>query len=209
MNTRIAENIDLNMSAVAEFCRRWHISKMALFGSVLRDDLAGSDFEALAEAVEAAQERKRRKLGVLLCVAAAIAIGVLLVWGLAGCDHESEAPETPRPSRTWSTPATTTPRVPVSPSTWLSEARAAGTQIASTIVSRHRASGLSQEYWVGQGVSRSQQRSADRRTAGWECATAYAKALGSGLAGGTAVDQRNWEGACESSASSQLTALGY
>ena len=197
------------MAAVAEFCQRWHISEKSLFGSVLRDDLAGSDLEALAEAAEAAQERKRRKLGILLCVAAVIAIGVLLVCGLAGCDHEPEAPEASRPPRTWATPATTAPRAPVSPSTWLSEAKAAGTQIASTIVSRHRASGLSQEYWVGQGVSRSQQRSADRRTAGWECATAYAKALGAGLAGGTAVDQRNWEGACESSASSRLTALGY
>ena len=182
---------------------------MALFGSVLRDDLAGSDFEALAEAAEAAQEQKRRKLGILLCVAAAIAIGVLLVYGLAGCAQETEAPEATRPPRTWATTATTAPREPVSPSTWLSEAKAAGTQIASTIVSRHQESGLSQEYWVGQGVSRSQQRSADRRTAGWECATAYAKALGVGLAGGTAVDQRNWEGACESSASSRLTALGY
>ena len=208
MNAKIAENIDINMAAVAEFCQRWHISEMALFGSVLRDDFAGFDFEAVAEAAEAAQQRKRRKLGSA-CVAAAIAIGVLLVWGLAGCAQEPEAPETPRPPRTWATTATTASRAPVSPSTWLSEAKAAGTQIASTIVSRHQASGLSQEYWVGQGVSRSQQRSADRQTAGWECATAYAKALGDGLAGGTAVDQRNWEGACESSASSRLTALGY
>ena len=38
MDARIAENIDLNMAAVAEFCSRWHISEMALFGSVLRDD---------------------------------------------------------------------------------------------------------------------------------------------------------------------------
>ena len=208
MNDRIAENIDINMAAVADFCHRWHINEMALFGSVLRDDLAGSDFEAVAEAAEAAQQRKRRKLGSS-CVAAAIAIGVLLVWGLAGCAQETEAPEATRPPRTWATTATTAPREPVSPSTWLSEAKAAGTQIASTIVSRHQASGLSQEYWVGQGVSRSQQRSADRQTAGWECATAYAKALGAGLAGGTAVDQRNWEGVCESSASSRLTALGY
>ena len=32
MNAKIAENIDLNMAAVADFCLRWHISKMALFG---------------------------------------------------------------------------------------------------------------------------------------------------------------------------------
>ncbi len=38
MNTKIVENIDLNMSAVADFCRRWHINEMSLFGSVLRDD---------------------------------------------------------------------------------------------------------------------------------------------------------------------------
>ena len=40
MNDKIAENIDINMSAVADFCQRWHISEMALFGSVLRDDFA-------------------------------------------------------------------------------------------------------------------------------------------------------------------------
>ena len=38
MNDKIAENID--MAAVADFCQRWHISEMALFGSVLRDDFA-------------------------------------------------------------------------------------------------------------------------------------------------------------------------
>ena len=37
MDARIAENIDLNMLDVADFCDRWHISEMALFGSVLRD----------------------------------------------------------------------------------------------------------------------------------------------------------------------------
>ena len=31
MNTKIAENIDLNMAALAEFCDRWHISEMVLF----------------------------------------------------------------------------------------------------------------------------------------------------------------------------------
>ena len=40
MNDKIAENIDINMAAVADFCQRWHISEMALFGSVLRDDFA-------------------------------------------------------------------------------------------------------------------------------------------------------------------------
>ena len=32
MNAKIAENIDLNMADVAEFCDRWHIREMVLFG---------------------------------------------------------------------------------------------------------------------------------------------------------------------------------
>ena len=48
MNSKIAENIDLNMTAVADFCSRWHISEMSLFGSVLRDDFtADSDVDVM------------------------------------------------------------------------------------------------------------------------------------------------------------------
>ena len=50
MNDKIAENIDINMAAVADFCRRWHISEMALFGSVLRDDFAeDSDVDVMVD----------------------------------------------------------------------------------------------------------------------------------------------------------------
>lgn len=42
--------IDLPADRVAEFCRRHHISWMALFGSVLRDDFtAESDIDVLVE----------------------------------------------------------------------------------------------------------------------------------------------------------------
>lgn len=36
--TSIHGNIELDERAVAEFCRRWRIRELALFGSVLRDD---------------------------------------------------------------------------------------------------------------------------------------------------------------------------
>ena len=50
MNDKIAENIDINMAAVADFCRRWHINEMALFGSVLRDDFAeDSDVDVMVD----------------------------------------------------------------------------------------------------------------------------------------------------------------
>lgn len=42
--------LDLNSERVAEFCRRHHIRKLALFGSVLRDDFtAESDVDVLVE----------------------------------------------------------------------------------------------------------------------------------------------------------------
>ena len=37
MDASIAENIDLNMLDVADFCDRLHISEMSLFGSVARN----------------------------------------------------------------------------------------------------------------------------------------------------------------------------
>ena len=48
MNAKIVENID--MSAVADFCRRWHINEMSLFGSVLRDDFTeDSDVDVVVD----------------------------------------------------------------------------------------------------------------------------------------------------------------
>ena len=42
--------INIPKSKVADFCRRHHIRKLALFGSVLRDDFAsGSDVDVLVE----------------------------------------------------------------------------------------------------------------------------------------------------------------
>lgn len=34
----VTTNIDLPMDKIAEFCKRWQIKELALFGSVLRDD---------------------------------------------------------------------------------------------------------------------------------------------------------------------------
>lgn len=42
--------IDLPRSAIADFCRRRHIRRLALFGSVLREDFGpGSDIDVLVE----------------------------------------------------------------------------------------------------------------------------------------------------------------
>jgi predicted nucleotidyltransferase len=41
-------NIDIPSERVEEFCRKWHITELALFGSVLRDDFrADSDVDVL------------------------------------------------------------------------------------------------------------------------------------------------------------------
>ena len=46
MSTRIA----IDRKKVAEFCRRHHVRKLSLFGSVLRDDFVpGSDVDVLVE----------------------------------------------------------------------------------------------------------------------------------------------------------------
>jgi predicted nucleotidyltransferase len=34
----LEERLGVSSAVLAEFCRRWHITEMALFGSVLRDD---------------------------------------------------------------------------------------------------------------------------------------------------------------------------
>ncbi len=38
MVDRLPLPIDLSMKALTEFCRRWEITKLEVFGSVLRDD---------------------------------------------------------------------------------------------------------------------------------------------------------------------------
>ena len=40
--------IDISQEQIADFCQRWQISELALFGSVLRDDFGpGSDLDIL------------------------------------------------------------------------------------------------------------------------------------------------------------------
>jgi predicted nucleotidyltransferase len=44
------KNIDIPVDRIAELCRRHHIRKLGLFGSVLRDDFGpGSDIDVLVE----------------------------------------------------------------------------------------------------------------------------------------------------------------
>lgn len=46
----MSKNIDLPETAIAEFCKRHHIRKLSLFGSVLRDDFGpDSDIDVLVE----------------------------------------------------------------------------------------------------------------------------------------------------------------
>ena len=48
MRAQIIRNINPDMAAVEEFCRRWHIAELGLFGSVLRDYFAdNSDVDVL------------------------------------------------------------------------------------------------------------------------------------------------------------------
>jgi len=48
--------IDIPMEAVKEFCRRWKVKELALFGSVLREDFGpASDVDVLVEFSEEAQ----------------------------------------------------------------------------------------------------------------------------------------------------------
>ena len=42
--------VDIPTARIAEFCRRHHVRKLALFGSILRDDFRpGSDIDVLIE----------------------------------------------------------------------------------------------------------------------------------------------------------------
>jgi predicted nucleotidyltransferase len=50
MTERVAANLSIPYDAIAEFCERHHIRKLALFGSVLRDDFRpDSDVDVLVE----------------------------------------------------------------------------------------------------------------------------------------------------------------
>lgn len=47
MKTR---NIDISKEKISDFCQYWHITKLSLFGSVLRDDFRlESDIDVLVE----------------------------------------------------------------------------------------------------------------------------------------------------------------
>ncbi len=51
----VTANIDLPMDKIAEFCKRWQIKELALFGSVLRDDFRpDSDIDLLVTFVPGA-----------------------------------------------------------------------------------------------------------------------------------------------------------
>ncbi len=44
------QNIDIPKEKITYFCQRWHISRLSLFGSVLRDDFRPeSDIDVLVE----------------------------------------------------------------------------------------------------------------------------------------------------------------
>ena len=46
----MAKNIKIPQAEIADFCRRYHIRRLSLFGSVLRDDFrADSDVDVLVE----------------------------------------------------------------------------------------------------------------------------------------------------------------
>ena len=50
MDKAITTNISIPQEAIADFCQRHHIRKLALFGSVLRDDFTPeSDIDVLVE----------------------------------------------------------------------------------------------------------------------------------------------------------------
>ncbi|NJO80478.1 MAG: nucleotidyltransferase [Cyanobacteria bacterium RM1_2_2] len=50
MNSGISVNFELPTKSIANFCQRWQIVELALFGSVLRDDfrIEDSDIDVLA-----------------------------------------------------------------------------------------------------------------------------------------------------------------
>jgi hypothetical protein len=53
--TRAKTRVDYSPTALAEFCRRWRVTRLELFGSVLRDDFrADSDIDVLVTFAEGA-----------------------------------------------------------------------------------------------------------------------------------------------------------
>jgi uncharacterized protein len=47
-NATFSHNIDLPLEQIRSFCQRWHITELALFGSVLREDFTpDSDIDVL------------------------------------------------------------------------------------------------------------------------------------------------------------------
>lgn len=54
-NLRLKEEIKARQAEVAKFCKRWDVSELALFGSVLRDDFGpDSDVDVLVTLEESA-----------------------------------------------------------------------------------------------------------------------------------------------------------
>ncbi|NJL38739.1 MAG: DNA polymerase subunit beta [Leptolyngbyaceae cyanobacterium RM2_2_4] len=48
LNSRLQSRLGITSEQLAEFCQRWHVYELALFGSVLRDDFsADSDIDVL------------------------------------------------------------------------------------------------------------------------------------------------------------------
>jgi uncharacterized protein len=48
LNSRLQSRLGITPEQLAEFCQRWHVCELALFGSVLRDDFsADSDIDVL------------------------------------------------------------------------------------------------------------------------------------------------------------------
>ena len=48
LNSRLQERLTITSEELSNFCQRWQVSELALFGSVLRDDFhADSDIDVL------------------------------------------------------------------------------------------------------------------------------------------------------------------
>jgi len=69
----IGQNVDISMEAIQEFCRRYRVRELAVFGSALRGDFsAASDVDLLVEFEPEAQigfitlSRMQRELSAIL-----------------------------------------------------------------------------------------------------------------------------------------------
>lgn len=48
MNESVQERLKVPMSKIVDFCRRWRVKELSLFGSILQDDFrSDSDFDVL------------------------------------------------------------------------------------------------------------------------------------------------------------------